>query len=228
MLMTDSEISAAIEKKEIEIRPFDVEKLQGASYDLAIGGESLVSKSDEKILLAPKSSISLHLDAGDFALVLTKEYVKMPLDIAGVIGMRSALARKGLILLAGMQIDPGFEGHLRFGLYNASPRRITLDYDDDLCMIEFHRLSGPVEHPPPRIPELIKGKIPEADRSFLRSLETTSLSELRENMRGLIQSVDTLTNNVKNLTNVVYRFLVPGIVAILVAVIVAVITGLLK
>ena len=34
------------------------------------------------------------------------------------IGMRSALARMGLILLHGMQIDPGFEGHLRFGLYN--------------------------------------------------------------------------------------------------------------
>lgn len=220
MLMTDSEIKAAIDSGQIEIKPFDSEKLQGASYDFAIGGESLVSRDDQKILLAPKSSTNLNLNAGDFALVLTKEYVKLPLDIAGVIGMRSALARKGLILLAGMQIDPGFEGHLRFGLYNASPRRITLDYDDDLCMIEFHRLSCSVEHPPPRIRELIEGKIPEADRNFLRSLETTSLSELRQDLRTLTQSVDTLTK-------VMYRFLVPAIIAILVAVIVAVIQGLI-
>lgn len=220
MLMTDSEIKAAIDSGQIEIKPFDPEKLQGASYDFAIGGESLVSKNDQKILLAPKSSANLNLDAGDFALVLTKEYVKLPLDIAGVIGMRSALARKGLILLAGMQIDPGFEGHLRFGLYNASPRRIILDYDDDLCMIEFHRLSCSVEHPPPRIRELMVGKIPEADRNFLRSLETTSLSELRQDLRTLTQSVDTLTK-------VMYRFLVPAIIAILVAVIVAVIQGLI-
>ena len=220
MLMTDSEIKAAIDSGQIEIKPFDPEKLQGASYDFAIGGESLVSRDDQKILLAPKSSTNLNLNAGDFALVLTKEYVKLPLDIAGVIGMRSALARKGLILLAGMQIDPGFEGHLRFGLYNASPRRITLDYDDDLCMIEFHRLSCSVEHPPPRIRELIEGKIPEADRNFLRSLETTSLSELRQDLRTLTQSVDTLTK-------VMYRFLVPAIIAILVAVIVAVIQGLI-
>lgn len=220
MLMTDSEIKVAIASGQIEIKPFDPEKLQGASYDFAIGGESLVSRNDQKILLAPQSSTNLQLDAGDFALVLTKEYVKLPLDVAGVIGMRSVLARKGLILLAGMQIDPGFEGHLRFGLYNASPRRITLDYDDGLCMIEFHQLAGPVKHPPPHIPELARGKIPESDRDFLRSLETTSLSELRQDLRTLTQSVDALTK-------VMYRFLVPAIMAILVAVVVAVIQRLI-
>lgn len=218
MLMTDFEIKDAIKSKQIEIKPFDLEKLQGASYDFAIGGESLVSRSDKKILLEPKSSVNLNLEAGDFALVLTKEYIKLPLDVTGVIGMRSSLARKGLILLAGMQIDPGFEGHLRFGLYNASPRRITLDYDDDLCMIEFHRLSRSVDHPPPRIRELMEGKIPETDRDFLRSLETTSLSELRQDLRTLTQSVNTLTK-------VAYRFLVPAIIAILVAVIASIIKG---
>ena len=221
MLMNDSEISKAVESGELLIEPFDLEKLQGTSYDFSVGHEALSSRNDQMIILSQKSSTNLSLEAGDFALVLTKEYVKLPLDMTGVIGMRSSLARKGLILLAGMQIDPGFEGHLRFGLYNASPRKITLYFDEDLCMVEFHKLSGPVESAPPHIPELIKGKIPAIDRSFLQTLETTSLSELSKSTRSLVQSVDTLTK-------VMYRFIVPAIVAILVSVVAAFIVNLLK
>lgn len=224
MLMRDTEIQEAVEKKEIAITPYDPEQLQGASYDLSLGGEALVSSLDKKVILEPGSSTLLHLEAGDFALVLTKESVKLRNDIAGVIGMRSALARKGLMLLAGMQIDPGFEGHLRFGLYNASPRRITLDYDYELCMVEFHRLSGPVARPIAPNPDLIKGRIPEADRDFLNTLETTSLSDLS-------RAVQTLTINVAMISTQVgtlLKFIIPSIIAIFTGVVVAVLVSLLK
>ena len=132
MLMRDTEIKEAVESGKIEIKPFRQTRLEGASYDLAVGKQALVSNSDTKISLSESANNPIILNAGDFALVLTNEYVKLPLNIAASIGMRSSLARKGLILLAGMQIDPGFEGHLRFGLYNASPRKIILDYNDPL------------------------------------------------------------------------------------------------
>ena len=144
MLMRDTEIKQALDSKELEITPFRDERLQGASYDLSVGGEALVSNTDSKILLSGNSNKPICLEPGDFALVITDEYVKMPLNMSAAIGMRSTLARQGLMLLAGMQIDPGFEGHLRFGLYNASPRKIYLDYNDPLCTIELHRLSGNV------------------------------------------------------------------------------------
>lgn len=216
MLMRDTEISAAVNGGQIGIIPFEPGKLQGASYDLSLGGEALVSHSDEKIVLEPKSSVLLHLEPGAFALVLTKELLKFPMDVAGVIGMRSSLAGKGLILLSGMQIDPGFEGHLRFGLYNASPRRITLDYDYELCMIEFHKLSGPVSKALAPNPDLIRGRIPEADRDFLNSLETTSLSDLSKNMQALTQNVSALSSEVSTL----FKFIVPIGLAILTAVII--------
>ena len=98
-----------------------------------------------------------------------------------------------VILLHGMQIDPGFEGYLRFGLYNASPRKITLDYGDDICMIEFHKLSGKATRPAPRNEDLIEGKIPENDRQFLRTMETTSLSSVSQDLRTMSKSVDTLS-----------------------------------
>jgi dCTP deaminase len=155
------------------------------------------------------------MNAGDFALVLTRESVKLPLNISCTIGMRSSLARRGLILLAGMQIDPGFEGHLRFGLFNASPRRASLDYDDELCTIEFHKLTGNVEHPAPRNQDLIEGKIPESDRMYLRDLETTSLSELSRSVQSMSQSVATLATDMRW----VKIILVSGIISILAGVI---------
>lgn len=224
MLMRDIEIKQGVASGTIQITPFRSERLQGASYDLSVGAEAFVSGSEDKVVLGPASAIGIHMEPWDFALVVTMESVKLPLDVACVIGMRSSLARKGLMLLSGLQIDPGFEGHLRFGLYNSSPRKMSLFYDDELCTIEFHRLSGPVEHPPPRIPELIAGKIPKEDRAYLSSLETTSLSELSRNVQSMSRSVETLTSQVRWINIIV----IPAVIAILLTVVGALINSLLR
>jgi deoxycytidine triphosphate deaminase len=221
MLMNDSEILKATESNHLIITPFEPRKLKGASYDLSLGREALVSNRDEKVLLGPDRTHSLNLEAGDFALVLTKESLKFPMDMCAEIGMRSSLARMGLILLHGMQVDPGWEGYLRFGLYNASPRKITLDYDDEICMIEFHKLAHPATKPAPRIEDLIQGKIPEADRQFLRTLETTSLSELAKDLRTMSQSVSRLASFQD-------KFVIPGIIAIFIGVVIAILATLFK
>jgi hypothetical protein len=106
-------------------------------------------------------------------------------------------------------------------LYNASPRKLTLDYQDLLCTIEFHKLSMPSQKVIAPDEDLINGKIPESDRVYLRSLETTSLSEIDKNMRTLIQSVNSLTN-------VVYKFLLPIMVAVFAGVVIAVLKGITK
>lgn len=211
MLMHDVEILKAIENKELAIEPFAKDNLKGASFDLTLGGEALVSNRDEKVILGPTGG-SLKLEAGDFALVLTAESVKLPLNIAGSIGMRSTLARNGLILLHGMQIDPGWNAHLRFGLYNASPRRITLDYGDDICMIEFHRLAGMAAKAPPVNEDLAKGRIPEADKQFLRTMETTSLSTLASEMRTMSLNVSALAKQNK--------IIIPALIAIVIGVLI--------
>lgn len=211
MLMNDVEILKAIETKEMTIEPFEKDSLKGASYDLSIGGEALVSNRDEKVILTPTGG-SLKLEAGDFALVLTRESVKLPLNIAGSIGMRSSLARSGLILLHGMQVDPGWAAHLRFGLFNASPRKITLDYGDDICMVEFHRLAGMATKTPPRNEDLIKGRIPDSDKQFLRQLETTSLSTLAQEMRTMSLNVSALAKQNK--------IIIPALIAIVVGIVI--------
>lgn len=71
----------------------------------------------------------------------TEENFKLSDKIVGHIGMRLYYVRKGLILLAGMRIDPEWDEHLVVGVYNASPREIVLDYLSHLIVIEFHQLT---------------------------------------------------------------------------------------
>jgi deoxycytidine triphosphate deaminase len=199
MLMTDGEIKEALASGELIIEQYDEKQLQPCSYDGRAGEQVLVSGNDNLIDLSKQNSVTLR--PGDFALIMTYESFRLPLNRAAHIGMKSGLARRGLILLAGMQIDPGFEGHLRLALYNCGQRSITIDYLDSICLIEFHRLSKPAEKGIREFTELKEGHIPDDDKAYLRQLETTSLSDLARDMRSLTQNMAILTNNVENVSN---------------------------
>lgn len=214
MLMTDGEIREAIASGQLTIDQYDVNRLQPCAYDARAGEEALVSGKHPLIALAKTNSVTLR--AGDFALIMTYESFTLPLDMAAHIGMRSALARRGLMLLAGIQIDPGFEGHLRLGFYNSSGRPITIDYLDSICTIEFHRLAKPVDKGIAAIPALKEGRIPESDKAYLRELETVSLSELASDLR-------ILTRNVNTLTMITYKVVLPLLLTIFVGVLVSLI-----
>jgi len=206
MLMTDFEIKEAIDREDLIINNFSEDCLEPASYDMRLGERALISHREDEINVERENSITIL--AGEFALLTTHESVKLSKIIAGHIGLRSYFARKGLVLLAGIQIDPTFEGILVLGAYNASSRKITIDYLDKICTIEFHRLARPVEKPHKGIEEQKKRRIPQADKDYLRSLEVESLSELSENVRRLSQNVATLTT-------VTYKIILPILLLIL-------------
>jgi len=205
MLMTDGEIREALASGELIIDPCDEKRIEPCSYDGRAGREVLVSGNNKLIDLSKANSVTLR--PGDFALIITHESFHLPLNMAGNIGMKSGLARRGLILLAGMQIDPGFEGHLRLGLYNCGGRPITIDYLDPICLIEFHRLSQPAARGVGVFPDLKEGRIPESDKAYLRELETTSLSDVAKDMRSLIQNMNTLTT-------ITYKVILPILILI--------------
>jgi len=145
MLMSDKDIQEAVNSKDLIIRNFSKKSLQPASYDMRVGEEAF--SSHEKKPIDIKSTGSLIVKPGDFILVRTRESVKLSPKIAGKIGLRSFHARKGLALLAGPQIDPGFEGALVVGLHNLDANELKLSYKEPFCTIEFYRLSEPVQRP---------------------------------------------------------------------------------
>ena len=131
-LMTDREIRDAIAASGTAIEPFAEDSLQPASYDLGVGDTAIVVKSVnleqlEKVIrdeVSPEIDLRVHrtisIPAGGFALITTLERVKLSPSHAGHIGVRSYFTRKGLALLSGLQIDPGFQGFLVLGLANLS------------------------------------------------------------------------------------------------------------
>ena len=143
MLMSDKGILKARASKELVIRNFSRRCLQPASYDMRVGGEAFSSHGKESIPVKVKGF--LEIKPGDFILIRTYESVKLPPNIAGHLGLRSFHARKGLALLAGPQIDPGFEGVLVVGLHNLDANELKLSYKEPFCTVEFYRLSEPVQ-----------------------------------------------------------------------------------
>ncbi len=194
MLMADSQIRAATESGELKIEPFADECLEAASYDMRIGKRLLMSGQNEEIDLSKRGSATLK--PGVFALVTTHESVGLSERIAGHIGVKSYYTRKGIVMLSGLQIDPGFEGVLVIGLYNASPRSITLEYQAPFCTVEFLRLTEAAAKPFAPGAEQISGKIPSVDKDYLRTLETQSLSEMAEQLRQLSINVGDLATTV--------------------------------
>jgi dCTP deaminase len=220
MLMGDGEVKNAIDSGKLRIDNFSAQNLEAASYDMRVGDHLLISNDDTEVDLSKKGSAALA--PGVFALVTTHEKIWLSDTIAGHIGVKSYYTRKGIVMLTGLQIDPGFEGALVIGLYNASPRSLTLDYLAPFCTVEFHQLSRPVERPFVPGDEQKAGNIPRADKDYLRTLETQSLSEMSRSLRELTINVGSLANSVRTL-----KFVIPIIVGIGMTV-VAIIVGLKK
>jgi len=195
-MMSDKEIKDAINSGKLIIKPFLLNYLQPSSYDLRLGPIAYLGGKTESIDIEHTKQLSIQ--PGQFALVTTLEEIKMPPDMAAHIGMSSRLTRKGLLLLHGVQIDPGFEGKLVLGLYNASPRELGIQYTQRFCTIVFHRLGTPSEKPYKPSTEELEGVIPWEDIQYIQALAkpTRTLSELDGSVRKLEQKVNDLSNGI--------------------------------
>ena len=145
MLMTNEMIRRAITSGDLKMNNFEDSCLQPASYDMRLGEEAITSSHREKV--NPSQKGLLTIPAGDFVLVTTHEKVELSTKIAGHIGLRSHYSKKGLALLSGPQIDPGFKGVLVVGLSNLSPRDAVIPYKERFCTIEFYALAEPASVP---------------------------------------------------------------------------------
>lgn len=94
------------------------------------------------------------------------------------------------------------------GIYNASPRSITIDYQSPICTVDFYGLAAPASEGFQAGDEQRAGEIPKVDKDYLRTLETQTLSEMSESVRHLSENVSTLTT-------VTYRMVVPILLLIL-------------
>lgn len=128
------------------IDPFTEDRIAEAAYELCLGNEVFLtdSTSGKKEILDDKNS-QVVIKPGQFALLLTQETVKIPVDKIAFISIKFSQKIKGLVNISGFHVDPGFNGKIIFSVYNAGPATIVLDKGKPYFMIWFSELKGTTE-----------------------------------------------------------------------------------
>jgi len=94
MLMSDVQITEALDDGGLSITPFDHEMLQPASYDLKVGRAAArtPSNGDDPRIDLEKDGVLL-IPPYALAIVLTYEELRLSTSYAGHFGLKSKLAR---------------------------------------------------------------------------------------------------------------------------------------
>jgi len=201
MLLSDNQIENLVKDPSsgLLIEPFESHQLQGASYDIRVGKRILISGEDREHDLFKKKAVSL--SPGDFAVTVSHEKFEIPQNIVINIGPKTYLTKKGIILQAGMQIDPGFKGHLFLGLYNSSPRKFIVEYLGDLCSIQFFKLEEDAVKSFQVSKNHEDGEFTRDMKDYLYTLETKSLTSLGEDVRALTKNVGSMSERIVDVTS---------------------------
>jgi hypothetical protein len=159
-------------------------------------------------MTAPGAEV--HIPSGGFALVVSRERIRLSASYACTIGYHSELARHGLFLLAGLQVDPGFNGHLVVGLINYLQTSHTLRPDDPIITLEFYRLGRRAENPHTGT----QGEqIPAEDADYIRRSPTTGMADVSVGMQQMSTELERLRNKVDTLVVPLQVGVVLGILA---------------
>jgi hypothetical protein len=124
------------------------------------------------------------IEPGSYAGIISFEKVKLPNNVFAQIGSKRKFSYDGLILLTGSIIDPGYEGHLLFGLYNASTKKVVLPRGTKLCNVVFNRLPREVTPGPPD-PYLLEGNFPPDFLTKMANVEVLPWSKISEEVRRI-------------------------------------------
>lgn len=158
MFLSDSDIEKAVTRGVITLKPFDVSRLQPASYDIRLGNTFVVNDEYKTHVIDPHNKVfaTTHeinvKDGGEFILhpgvsVLgtSKEYFGSNEYLIQV-GGKSSLARVGLMIhnTAGL-INPGHFLHITFELCNLNNVPIILRPGMEIAQLTFSTLMSPTK-----------------------------------------------------------------------------------
>jgi dCTP deaminase len=126
---------------------FDKDCVKSARYTLHVGAEVFITASKSLGVarkglttpLAPNGPFKI--PAGQFAFILTEERVRVPDDALALISVKTSLKFRGLVNVSGFHVDPGWDGHLQFGIFNAGPNDVHLRRGQEMFLIWYADLD---------------------------------------------------------------------------------------
>ena len=138
------------------ISDFDPNRVDCNAYGLRLGKEAFISQERAEIEASTrKGQIAGAICVGDgdriavppgqFAYLLTEEQVTIPNDAMGFISVKAGKKLQGLINVSGFHVDPGWSGHLIFGVFNAGPKPLLLERKEIVFLLWFASLDRETE-----------------------------------------------------------------------------------
>jgi dCTP deaminase len=208
---------------ELEIvRPYDESKIDCSAYTLTLGPEAFVTPDFEtsrrdhiakRLEAAQKAEIGgtervvpggeLVIPPGQFAYLLTEEFIRIPRCAMGFISLKFGVKGPGLINVSGFHVDPGFQGRLIFSVYNAGPSPIHLNRGQDVFLLW--------------LAELDESSSPPFVKEWQRDAQTSISPKLISAADRPIHSLQQLSDKIEDLDGELklFRRLTYGIAAIL-------------
>jgi dCTP deaminase len=135
--------------------------------------------------------------------------VNIPADVIAFISLKGRVKFKGLINISGFQVDPGFPGHLKFSVYNASAEDVHLNYGDPCFLIWFADLDKKTEDSYEGDHKNQKAFTPE-DRD--------RMSEPRHSPEGLHNRLEKIEDRVSAINAVGLVVLIPLLTGLVIAI----------
>lgn len=129
------------------VNPFHVDQIDCSAYTMRIGSEVYVSPDEidgrEASLLQLEHQQEISIPPGQFAFLISREWLNVPIGMMAFINLRTKLKSRGLINVSGFHVDPGYSGRLIFSVFNAGVQTVKLRANDKALLIWFARLEDP-------------------------------------------------------------------------------------
>lgn len=148
-VLNDSEIEAQI-KNALVLSGFTTpadpyakdSPIQPASLDLTIGLVYQPCTEEHNKKTPPDGVTEYILKPGRTAIILSREELKMPADLIGIGFPPSKVSVKGILMTNPGQVDPGYQGKLRFTVINMGRKDFVLRQGDVIVSIILMRLHS--------------------------------------------------------------------------------------
>lgn len=128
-------------KKDSLVTPYDNNAIKSACYELSLGDEYFLTSDIDNTKDKLENNDQVSIPPGQFGLLITKEVVRVPLNAIAFISIKAGVKFRGLVNVSGFHVDPGFNGKLKFSVFNAGGQPIVLQRNQKVFLIWFADLD---------------------------------------------------------------------------------------
>jgi dCTP deaminase len=170
---------------------FSENRIDCAAYTLRMGRQYYVTASHENLgtnkIYELQEGECVTIPSGQFAVLLTEEFVTVPPGAIAFISMKTGLKGRGLVNVSGFHVDPGYSAPLRFSVFNAGPSPICVRQGEDSFLIWYADLDDKEDK------EYIKK--PNNNRVYAKGISSGDVTALM----GPVRTIDVLAKKVDDL-----------------------------